>query len=457
MNARIYYLLFILMLCCQAHLFGQQNSNALFDAVKAGNVAKAKALIAAGADVDVSNDNIYLINLAIEGPPETHLPMLRLLLDAGADVNSYNPTSYKMPVLMEAIINKKNTAELVKLLLERGARPNLTIQGEVSAMHIAAVYFDSQVMNLLIEAGGRVNMRDTNGYTPLMKAAQQNHLNAVDYLVTHGAKIDIETYSGSTALDIAQLTNEQLVVDYLKVLSPKTNYEYIKPLLDAQTGKPGIELLRRLISQSIDARLEKDTWIGKYLFLKDSTPLHIAAGLGYKDITQALVQAEAYIHAVDREGNFPTTICVANNRQALLPYLVNTGGYINVANSLDVTPIGLACQQNNLPMVKLLIKLGCIATSEGLQLMIQSASANQLEMVKLLVENGVSVEQTTPTGKTPLLIAAEKGYIPLIHYLIEKGADVEATDDGGKSAFDYAKDEEVIAVLKSYQPNTTSL
>lgn len=457
MHARIYYLLFILMFCCQAHLFGQQNSNALCDAVKAGNVAKVKALIAAGADVNVRNsDNTCPISLALEGPSETHLPMLRLLLDAGADVNFYSAASYRMSVLMEAIC-KKNAAELVKFLLERGARPNFTVQGEITTMHIAAVYFDSQVMNLLIEAGGRVNMRDTNGYTPLMKAAQQNHLNAVDYLVMHGAKIDIEAYNGSTALDIAQLTNEQLVVDYLKVLSPKTNYEYIKPLLDAQNGKPGIELLRHLIGQSIDARLEKDTWIGKYLFLKDSTPLHIAAGLGYKDITQALVQAEAYIHAIDREGNYSTTICVANNRQALLPYLVNAGAYINVANSLDITPIGLACQQNNLPMVKLLIKLGCIATSEELQLMIQSVSANQLEMVKLLVENGVNVEQTNPTGKTSLLIAAEKGYIPLIHYLIDKGADIEATDDGGKSAFDYAKDEEVIAVLKSYQPNTTSL
>ncbi|TBW43303.1 ankyrin repeat domain-containing protein [Marinobacter halodurans] len=51
-----------------------------------------------------------------------------------------------------------------------------------------------------------------------------------------------------------------------------------------------------------------------------------------------------------------------------------------------------------------------------------------IEAVKLLVENGINVEQRGEGGLTPLKVADEFGHKEIVSYLIAKGANPEALD-----------------------------
>lgn len=64
--------------------------------------------------------------------------------------------------------------------------------------------------------------------------------------------------------------------------------------------------------------------------------------------------------------------------------------------------------------------------SFGQKSLFQAVMENNEASVKLLLAEGAEVDARDEIGKTPLLIAAEKGYFPIVLLLIQKGADINA-------------------------------
>jgi hypothetical protein len=60
-------------------------------------------------------------------------------------------------------------------------------------------------------------------------------------------------------------------------------------------------------------------------------------------------------------------------------------------------------------------------------------AAERLEVIKLLVELGEDVNAADNYGITPLMVAANMGEVPIVQYLIEQGADLGAHDLGKKN------------------------
>ena len=63
--------------------------------------------------------------------------------------------------------------------------------------------------------------------------------------------------------------------------------------------------------------------------------------------------------------------------------------------------------------------------------MAYATRANSLESVKVLLDAGVDVNQTTGYGWTPLLVATQNRFYQLGSSLNERGADVNKTNKGG--------------------------
>ena len=85
-------------------------------------------------------------------------------------------------------------------------------------------------------------------------------------------------------------------------------------------------------------------------------------------------------------------------------------------------------------------------------LLLQTAENNNLERLKLLVDEVVDINIRDEYGKTALRYAVENGHLEVVKYLIDKGADINVKDNYGKTALTWASRNghlEVAEFLKS--------
>ncbi len=136
----------------------------------------------------------------------------RSKVDRGADTMLGTGTT---PLLRAA---KAGDAEVVKVLLAKGADPKLTTKSGITPLMAAAGLgtkeedttgrkkTDAEAIasiKLCLDAGADLNAVDGQGDTALHGAAQKGADQIVQFLVDHGAKMDIKDKKGRTPLDAA--------------------------------------------------------------------------------------------------------------------------------------------------------------------------------------------------------------------------------------------------------------
>ncbi|KAK7873690.1 hypothetical protein R5R35_013224 [Gryllus longicercus] len=122
------------------------------------------------------------------------------LLNAGADVNF--TTSHGWTPLMDAAYNAH--ADVVSLLLERGADIRAKTQGARTALHLAACHDRrGRCVFLLLNAGSPVDAKDADGDTPLHCAARLDTEAAARALLAAGANTSARNKRNQRPGDIA--------------------------------------------------------------------------------------------------------------------------------------------------------------------------------------------------------------------------------------------------------------
>ena len=114
--------------------------------------------------------------------------LVRALLKRGAKANITN--QYGSTPLTEAV--KVNDLELVRMLLDAHADPNSANQDGQSALMLAASLGSLEIAELLIAKGAGVNALETyRGQTALMWAAAEKHPDLVTLLLAHHADFKV--------------------------------------------------------------------------------------------------------------------------------------------------------------------------------------------------------------------------------------------------------------------------
>jgi ankyrin repeat protein len=141
---------------------------ALMQAVQRNDVTRVRELIAQGVDVselDASQD-APLVMAAYKG----HTEIVRLLLEAGADVTAVDPGM------------------------------------KATALHAAAYAGRADAARLLVGHGIEIDKQGPyNGYTALHDAIWQNNIDVAKILINAGARLDLKNHSGETPLDFANM------------------------------------------------------------------------------------------------------------------------------------------------------------------------------------------------------------------------------------------------------------
>jgi ankyrin repeat protein len=149
----------------------------LYDAAYGGNVARVRALVARGADV----------NQQVVGRPT--------------------------PLHGAAYIGR---VEVVRALLEMGAEKEISVGG-MRPLHVAAAFGHVEVARLLISKGADKEARTQalGGWTPLHWAAASGHLEVVRALVQLGAELGAQI-DGDTAHALSLKRGHQHVAQFLE-------------------------------------------------------------------------------------------------------------------------------------------------------------------------------------------------------------------------------------------------
>jgi ankyrin repeat protein len=171
---------------------------ALFRTCRLGQLEKALILIAAGSDPNALDDKG-------EAPLQCaarygHIECVDALLKAGANIDYCPPTSiteYSESALCSAV---RKCPEAARLLLANGADPNAATDAMIYPLLTAISCGRSELVQLLLQHKASVTVCDRDGQTALHLAVLEGNAQVVRALINSGANINARDARGETPI-----------------------------------------------------------------------------------------------------------------------------------------------------------------------------------------------------------------------------------------------------------------
>ncbi len=184
----------VMLVYCGADVNSHDNKNftPLYKAVMCGN---GKLFF---SFYDPRDEKYFVFSPSVDYcKPEDYIEIVKLLIAAGADVNTQPDCSSSYPKrsqkgafpLQIAVI--KGWTEMAELLLSAGARSIINEKDYIwhyTSLHHAAEQGNKALVKVLLDNGADTNIKDDLGKTPLKIAEEKDHKEIVDLLRERGAE-----------------------------------------------------------------------------------------------------------------------------------------------------------------------------------------------------------------------------------------------------------------------------
>jgi ankyrin len=405
-------------------------TTALHWAVRADDLETADLLLRAGANVSMANrDGVMPLQLAAQNG---NAAMLAKLIKAGANVNTPLTPSGDTALMMAARTGKPDAVKA--LLDNGALVDAKETWGDTTALMWAVAESNHPVIRMLIDHGANVNTRtkfvpsatgrgfegatpvasaanqpaeqNASGFlSPLMFAAREGDLESAKMLVAAGAEVNVRDGDGKDALGLAIFNGGYDVASFLIDNHANVNQP------DSQNFTP--------LFWAVDRRNMETAPNFPWVVTTDPMPLIrklLDAGANVNFVVNNTPRARM------RDGTPRIVFATAVMRAAfsgdveLVKLLVDHGADTKIVSKDEETVLMAACGTGFIP-----------GYSKG------RTPAERLETVKVLINLGQDVNAADNYGITPLMVAANLGDVPIIQWLIDKGADLGAYDLGKKN------------------------
>jgi N-acyl-D-amino-acid deacylase len=257
--------------------------DAIVRAVERGAAADIERLLSAGADPDVvGTDGVPLVMTATLF---ASADIVELLLKRGADPNRTDPAG--ATALMWAVPN----LDKARVLLARGANANARSKTGRTPLLVAASYPGTvNVLRLLLDRGADLRAQDQAGQSALSLAVRSSDIDVVRFLVERG--LDPATLTPG-ARRVAFARYDLPIVEFLLSKSPAPSPE----LLGTATTWQPVALVARLIESGADVNGPLNAAYARTTLMNAVTSE--AAGA---DIVKLLLERGADVNAKTTDG-----------------------------------------------------------------------------------------------------------------------------------------------------------
>lgn len=372
-----------------------------------GNAAIIRRLLDAGVDVNAANPGgeTALMTATRTGK----LDAMTVLLDRGANVNAHD-AGHAQTALMWAVIEKH--ADAAKLLLDRGANINMstivtntpgeyvpakpaaasgtgiirqralpTPNGGMTALLFAVRDGNAEMVRLLLDRGANIDQASGNHTTPLIIALLNGQTGIAAELVAHGADVNaLDDYRRGALFAAIDLRN--------------FNHDKYDDL--PTDGRDPIDLIRTLIAKGANLNQQTDTvpihglmqFDASWVNFDGETPFVRAALSGDIEVMRVLLAAGADPNIKTTQGTTSLMAAAGINWIPGQTYSHAEADYVEA--------------------VKLCLERGAEVNAKnslGLTAMHGAANRGWESVIQILADHGAQVDPKDNQGRTPMVFA----------------------------------------------------
>lgn len=462
----------------------------LFSAVSQRRIDICRLLLANKADVNSVKGgfNPALIKAVRVGD----LDIVNLLLDHHADTETTEEgdarageQGWRRTALHVAVCNDQR--EIAKVLLERGANPNVRDVDDWTSLWAAACFGHAEIARLLIDHDADVHaVCTTREWTPLHVAYESAEL--VRILLQHGADVNKSSPAG-TPFDLAAWHNQPEVVKLmLGSKNPRVDLttEASRAVLMDAVAAGSRDVVGHMLEAGADVNLTNDAGrplIGIAIICKDEdtvrtilefrpdmdvqdtngdTCLHYIGPTTSLVAVRLAVNAGAKVNGVNKIGENPLHQAAAFSSLEVTEYLLSKKADVNCSGGPWGPPLHNPCHEANLGMVKLLIDSGantnfpsrgmygtpitaaCIGSRKN-------ADNETVRILRLLLESGADIHLPGGLLGYSILAASMASSAAVARWLLDQGASPDVEDRMGRKSVHHASSNS-IATLNAIGP-----
>ncbi|MET0293273.1 MAG: ankyrin repeat domain-containing protein [Steroidobacteraceae bacterium] len=449
----------------------------LIEAVRRGDASTVKALLRDRVPVDApSGDGSTALHWAAH---EENLAVAKQLLAARADVTVTTRLQGLTPLMMAC---QTGNAAMIELLIKHGANPNQPNAQGTTPLMMAAASGSAKAVDVLVKSGAQVDAREgVRDQTALMFAASLDRADAIRTLIAHGANAELAS-KVIPATRYERPRNAPMPMEEEDPADAEKNKLEKAKAQAANKGTTAAVLVPVTADERAAAqkrRREREAQqMGGY------TALLYAARQGNVAATRALLDGGAKIDQPSgSEQTTPLLFAIHNGHYDVARVLVDRGADVNKVNAMGLAPLYATVdvqwaphqwspepvvaqeQTDYLTLMKLMIDRGADvnarlgrypwfrtltqsrtwAETAGSTAFWRAAWALDLKAMELLKAAGADTALPTNDGTTPLMAAAGVGWaanysttaasrMEAVKFTLANGGDVTTQDKLGFTA-----------------------
>ncbi|KAF5296874.1 hypothetical protein FQA39_LY12392 [Lamprigera yunnana] len=257
-------------------------------------------------------------------------------------------------------------------LLIKRYMASVTNERKQTGLHLT---ISKTIISTMLEYGADINGRDYCGRTPLIRAIKKEKVEVINLIISKGANVAIADFHKTSVLSHATKHGLEEIVEFL------------------------------INSKAIDVNSCNIFGI---------TSLMLASRNGNVNIIKMLLNAGAFVNAVDDTGLSAFYHCIKSNNQHLIQILNQRGADIDIRDVYGITPLLYSIKKSNWNVTNRLLDIGAnpnICSYNGdypIKLLIQKERTNILKKILTKTFRNITISDIESIN---ILESDEKAYI----------------------------------------------